>query len=228
VTQPYVVPAVLDTTGFQPAQLEIEEKAAIKCWFNPTQYSISKSNTWNVKPPVGKKKGPPKAQFGGGQPKELSLDLLFDASDTKDDVSKVVDSLFDVMEADDRFADAQHKKSGRPPAVTFTWGRQILKAVVKSLSVQYTLFHPDGRPVRASVKLSLMEVPPGGLDGQNPTTRGEVLRTHLVKDGDTVQSIAYEAYHDPTRWRVIADANGIDDPLRLPRGLSLAIPRLEG
>ena len=39
--------------------------------------------------------------------------------------------------------------------------------------------------------------------------------------------IAYAAYGDPTRWRLIAEANGIDDPLRLRRGTPLTIPRLE-
>jgi nucleoid-associated protein YgaU len=229
VTSPFTTGAALDSTGYQQAQLEIEGGGKIPCWFNPTQYSISKANTWNVKPPVGKKKGPPKAQFGGGQPKELSLDLLFDASDSSRDIRReIVNKLFEMMEANEQFADAKHKKSARPPTITFTWGEQVLEAVAKSLSVQYTLFNPDGKPIRAAVKLALLEVPTGGLEGQNPTTRGEVLRTHLVKDGDTLPSIAHAAYHDPTQWRVIAEANGIDDPLAVHRGQSLAIPRLEG
>jgi nucleoid-associated protein YgaU len=32
-------------------------------------------------------------------------------------------------------------------------------------------------------------------------------------------------YGDPTRWRAIAEANGIDDPLALRRGRTLSIPR---
>ena len=231
LANPFATGDALDSTGYQQAQLEIEGAQPIKCWFNPTQYSISKANTWNVKPPAGKTKKPPQAQYGGGQPKELSLDLLFDASDSSRDIrGEVVDRLFAMMEASDQFADAQHKKSGRPPKVTFTWGYQVLEAVPKSLSVQYTLFNPDGQPIRAAVKLTLLEVPVGGVgvEKQNPTTSGEVLRTHLVKDGDSLQSIAYSAYHDATHWRVIAEANGIDDPLALRRGQSLAIPRLEG
>jgi nucleoid-associated protein YgaU len=225
---PYTPAKVLDATNYQHARLEFEGGAQVECWFNPTQYSISMANTWNVKPVTGKK-GPPKAQFGGSQPKELSLDLLFDASDSAKDVrSTVVDKLFALMEANETLASGQSKKSGRPPTVTFSWGGEVLKAVVKSASVQYTLFRPDGKPIRAAVKLTLMEVPKGGLEGQNPTTRGEVLRTHLVRDGDSLQSIAYSVYSDPTRWRAIAEANGIDDPLALRRGQSLAIPRLEG
>ena len=218
-----------EATGYQAATLDIEGGASIKCWFNPTQYSVTRTNTWNVKQPAVGKKGAPKAQFGGGQPRELSLDLLFDASDSTKDVRKeVIEKLFEMMEPNASFASAQSKKSARPPIVTFTWGEVVLKAVAKSLNVQYTLFHPDGKPIRAAVKITLMEVPQGGLDGQNPTTRGEVLRAHVVRDGDSLQSIAYTAYQDATRWRAIAEANGIDDPLSLERGRALAIPRLEG
>ena len=61
--------------------------------------------------------------------------------------------------------------------------------------------------------------PPG--QAQNPTTRGTAgLRSHIVQDGDSLHSIAYESYGDPTRWRTIAEANEIDDPLRsAPRHL---------
>jgi nucleoid-associated protein YgaU len=51
---------------------------------------------------------------------------------------------------------------------------------------------------------------------------------HVVRDGDSLQSIAYAMYGDPTRWRSIAEANGIDDPLALRRGSTLSIPRANG
>ena len=53
------------------------------------------------------------------------------------------------------------------------------------------------------------------------------LRVHQVRDGDSLPSIAYDAYGDPTRWRPIAEANGIDNPLSLRRGRELTIPRLD-
>ena len=45
-----------------------------------------------------------------------------------------------------------------------------------------------------------------------------------IREGDTLHSIAYTHYGDPTRWRLIAERNDIDDPLRLRRGDSLTIP----
>lgn len=60
---------------------------------------------------------------------------------------------------------------------------------------------------------------------QNPTTRGIAgLHSHVVVDGDTLQGVAYRAYGDATRWRVIAEANSIDDPIHLRRGDVLSIP----
>lgn len=219
--------------GFQPAQLEIERGQPIKCWFNPKEYSIAKQNKWEVKPVVGK--ALPVAQFGGGQPRKLTLDLLFDASDlgSDEDVLGVTRELFKAMEVDAALGSGAGKNSGRPPMVTFTWGEVLtFKAVVDSLSVQYTLFHPDGRPVRAKVKLSLIQAEraqdgssKGGAKKQNPTTRADILGSHVIREGDSLPSISYAAYGDPAGWRTIAEANGIDDPLRLRRGTTVSIPR---
>jgi nucleoid-associated protein YgaU len=64
--------------------------------------------------------------------------------------------------------------------------------------------------------------------GQNPTTRSSgALGAHVVHDGDSLPSIAYTVYGDPTHWRVIAEANGIDDPLRLRSGRALSLPSLD-
>jgi nucleoid-associated protein YgaU len=48
-----------------------------------------------------------------------------------------------------------------------------------------------------------------------------------VKDGDSLQSVAHRTYGDPGRWRLIAEANGVDNPLHLRRGTSLNLPRLD-
>ena len=229
------------TPGLQRAKLIVEGGGEIKCWFNPKEYTVSKSNEWTVKPVVGAPL--PTVQFTGGQARELSLDLLFDASDNGErDVVGVCTELFRMMEVRPGDSATASKNTRRPPKVTFAWGEHVsFEAVCKQLSIQYVLFHGDGRPLRAQVKLALVQVgadpnegrraQPSELDPppQNPTTRGIAgLRTHVVRDGDSLQSIAYDAYGDPTRWRLVADANGIDNPMRTPpRGDVLAIPRLD-
>jgi Contractile injection system tube protein/LysM domain len=218
--------------GYERAYLQIEGgNDKIECWFNPKDYSITKANTWQKSPVVGE--SIPPLQFGGGQPRSLSLNLIFDDSDSADgDVRVVTNKLFHMMEVDSKFAHGSSNK-GRPPMVTFIWGNTIsFKAVCDQIQVQFTMFRPNGVPIRCSATVGLTQAEkitdPSSSRGsrrQNPTTSGLAnLRTHTVRDGDSLPSIAHGAYGDPTKWRTIADANGIDDPTRLRRGASLAIP----
>jgi nucleoid-associated protein YgaU len=210
------------------AYVEVEGGERIECWFNPAEYTITKTNKWTPEKVVGA--DVPTVQFGGSDAQKLTLDLLFDAADHEaGDVRGITNALFAAMAVDKKFASG--KNSGRPPTIRFGWGSTItFEAVCDSLSVQFTMFRPNGTPVRAKAKISLLQAKPKvGKGPQNPTTRGAAgLSTHVVRDGDSLQSVAHQAYGDPTLWRRIAEANGIDDPLSLPRGTVLSIPTLLG
>lgn len=208
--------------GFQRAKLEIDGGDSIECAFNPQNYSVSKTNIWTYKPTQGKDL--PAAEFGGGLPMCYRLSLLFDTSLDGPDES--------VKPQANKLMKAMHGGGSAPSFITFSWGSvKLPKAAPMSLSIQYALFRPNGEPMRAFVELELAQAEPSTPAGQaqNPTTRGIAgLRSHNVRDGDSLASIAYDAYGDPTRWRVIAETNGIDDPMRLRRGTALAVPRLDG
>lgn len=219
--------------GFELAYLTIEnQNDPITCLFNPKEYSVSKTSSWQKK---ANSSAIPNLQYGGGEPRKLSLDLFFDATDDpKGDVRGITEKLFALLEANDKY---KKEKKKRPPSVQFRWGGSwTFPAVIDSLSVQYVLFRPDGTPIRATAKLSLTQVEKavekksagGPKKGQNPTTRGTAdLRSHVVRDGDSLPSIAFRSYGDPTRWRAIAEANGIDDPLALRRGHVLGVPQVD-
>ena len=110
----------------------------------------------------------------------------------------------------------------------FHWGTHLhsFKAVVKSIEVSFTYFSSEGMPLRANVEMSLEQYEPDANWGpQNPTSgTPRPNRTHQVQVGDTLDRIAARYYGDSTRWRDIAAANGIADPLDLRPGTLLAIP----
>jgi hypothetical protein len=222
-------------SGFKKAELAIDGGETIQVLFNPTEYTITKTNTWNFKQVQGSSLPP--AEFGGGNPRELALSLLLDASllDGSQSVKSVTDSLFKMMDVGDGQPAGGTRST--PPFVTFRWGAvDTFKAVCTSLTVAYQLFKPNGEPIRADIKLQLKQAEQASTassssanEGQNPTTRAlSGAGVHTVQDGDSLPSLAYRAYGDATRWRAIAEANGIDDPLRLRRGIPLMLPRLEG
>ncbi|MBA3746477.1 MAG: LysM peptidoglycan-binding domain-containing protein [Solirubrobacterales bacterium] len=210
----------------QKASLKIEDGDTLACLFNPKDFSVTKSNAWEAKAAPGKSAAKP--TFGGGQPRELTLQLLFDSTllTPAVTVKDVANKLFEAMNASKNEGGAKNKS--RPPTLTFTWGAFSFEGVSKSLTIAYQLFRPDGEPIRADVKLALMQWDVEGPAGQNPTTRSaNALGAHIVRDGDSLPSIAYRIYGDPTQWRAIAEANGIDDPLKLTSGRSLSVPSLD-
>jgi hypothetical protein len=221
--------------GFQKAKLQIEDGDLIEVYFNPQEYSISKTNQWTYEKVTGNSLPP--AQFAGGNPRELTLSLLLDVSLLGDQASvkDVTDKLFKMMEVP--AGQSSGSAGAVPPFVTFQWGSIVpFKAVCTSLTVAYKLFRPNGLPVRADVKMTLKQAETastassnGANRGTNPTTRANAGHgVHMVKDGDSLPSIAYRTYGDATLWRAIADANAIENPMHLRRGTPLSLPRLEG
>ena len=91
------------------------------------------------------------------------------------------------------------------------------------------------RTVAAAVSAAGLSVEPAAVAAE-PTARLETSRArlraatgtrqHVVKEGDTLETLADFYYHDPTKWRLILDANRARLPLDgvMPVGLELEIP----
>jgi Contractile injection system tube protein/LysM domain len=220
--------------GYVKAKLAIEGGETIQVLFNPTEYTITKGNNWTFDPIKGTSL--PTGKFGGGKPREMQVNLLLDQSLPNGEMSvkDITDKLFKMMEV--KGGTGAGAGDAVPPLVTFQWGEMIpFKAACTSLTVAFQLFKPNGSPIRADVKLALTQAETATSASaksknkkQNPTTRSHGgLGVHVVQDGDTLQSVAHQTYGDPNRWRLIAEANGIDNPLHLRRGKPLNLPRLD-
>jgi len=221
-------------SGFKKAELAFDNGVTIPVLFNPTEYAITKTNNWTFKEVQGQSLPPP--EFAGGAPRQLTLQLLLDASllEGSQTVKDITEKLFKMMEVADRVPAGSKRAS--PPKVTFRWGAvDTFLAVCTSLTVTYQLFKANGVPIRADVKIDLKQAKPASTassssakQGTNPTPRAQAGHgVHTVQDGDSLPAIAYRAYGDATRWRVIAEANEIDNPLHVRRGTTLNIPTVE-
>ncbi len=115
-----------------------------------------------------------------------------------------------------------------PPVCIFIWGAYIFPCIIERATKKFTMFHPDGFPVRATLNVTLKEyievvtqLKETSLQSADRTKRWQ------VKEGDSLWSIADEEYGDAAIWRPIADANDIDNPRLLEPGMELVIPPLE-
>lgn len=193
--------------------------------FNPKELTMGKSASWaRQTAKANGKAGAP--QYKGPLPSKLTLEMFFDASGKQDNaVVQRVDKLFSCCAPTEA---SLKQNKGSPPWVLFRWGELTgFLAYVSSVQVKYTLFTSAGLPVRATCTVTLEEIS-GDPPKQNPSSGGLVpRRVHVLVEGDTLAGIAYREYGDPSLWRAVAAANGIDDPMRLRPGKSVMLPAVD-
>jgi hypothetical protein len=224
---------VATTAKFAKAQLDLREPVkdgkhfkpgaslgVLKFAFNPKDYSTALQAGWNFKP---QKKPGEHPEFTGTQLRTMDVEMFLDATDSDaGDISESVKTLMSTVRPTEK---SNSSGTPFPPIVIFSWGEtDPFVAVVKSVTVNLTLFRPSGQPLRGTSKLSMNEYPtePGQ---QNPTSGARrSTRAHRVLLGDTLASIANTEYGTPTLWRAIATANDLEDPFALRIGHELLIP----
>lgn len=203
------------------AQLQIvrpRDPTPIPLCFNPTEYQISKANSFAEIPIPGLEA--PLIQYVRGDSEKLSVEALVDTSDTLDDVRvRYVQKLRALMSI--------NPQEHAPPLVAFVWDQPVLTGVLENLAISYVLFTQDGIPLRAKLTMLLREYRSAAIQAaQTPLQSPNVEKTFVVRRGDTLASISQALYRSPAYWRELASANGITDPRSLRPGQVLTAPRL--
>ena len=180
----------------------------------------------------------PLLQFIRGQNETLTLNLFFDTTDNgmgtgTTSVADKVDRVYGTTKVD--------PDTHAPPICVFSWGqafpgyklhtssgnqnRPNFKCMVERVDHKYTLFSPEGKPLRATVMVTLREFKT--LDeqlrqlGLNSPDRTQV---RVLRTDETLDSIAADHYRSAVEWRRIAIENDIEDPRRLQAGTFLTLP----
>jgi hypothetical protein len=222
---------VIETNKFQAKGRKETIEASTeegRIFFNPSEYQVQRRVDW--KELEGRSLTTPQLQFEKGGPRTLSLTLVFDTYERREDVRKFTGRIARLAEIEEGV--------GRPPVCTITWGHAVVNpyaglpftGVLESLTQKFTLFLEDGRPVRATLDLQFKEgEPPGRQFKRTPPPRSSPLqaKVRVVRQGDSVWGLAAAEYGDPARWRLIAEANRILNPRALVPGQVLILPAVE-
>lgn len=210
----------------QGEKLEPDTPRSIEVLFNPNTYTVTKTVTWNSpnasdgNTRSNSQVNAPTISFGGGGSRHLALDLFFDVTEsTVSDVRSLTDKIVALTRIDPSL--------GQPPVCEVMWGSSTTKdfpfvGVIGSLTQRFTLFSESGNPVRATLTVDFTEFLDPAIDRRQTDPE---QTTHVVTRGETLSTIAGVLYHDPTQWRIIAEANHIDDPRHLIIGQRLSIPK---
>jgi hypothetical protein len=158
------------------------------------------------------------------------MELTLDTTATGEAVTTYTGQLLTLMKIDKALPDSNSKtNSARPPYCVFHWGDfHSFKAIIQSLSIRFTYFAGNGTPLRAKAQVTFKQFEDEDAYGpQNPTSgTPHPHLVHQVSVGETLDRIAAAKYGDPTRWRLLAETNGVVDPFELRPGTTLMIPDL--
>lgn len=195
--------------------------------FNPSEYTITKGTTWNRGNSTAAKSAS-KPQFGGANPQTVAMEIFFDDYEQhEEDIAKQVATLIEWTKPTKQSYD---QTNPQPPILAFEWGTNAaltgFNGYLKSVSIKYTMFDSSGKVLRATANITLEEVPIE-VERTNPTSGSPLgRRSRVVREGESLHSIAFREYGDPTLWRGLASFNELDDPMRIPIGTRLLIPTL--
>lgn len=232
--------------GLTKAKLIIEKEIGsdtIDVLFNPTEYRLSDGATYSEKKVPGL--DGPILQYINGETTELSVSLFlntyvaqggFSLTST---VTSAVTSMIglggdssgssDVSAITKKIADTTSIDGSlhRPPKVTFQWGSLNFTGVITKVDHTYTMFTESGMPVRAKVNLTFKSViSPGDSKRKSPFESPDRTKYRIVKEGIQLWDLAAAEYGDPGMWKVIAEANGLMNPLDIKPGQIIKLPAI--
>lgn len=207
------------------AKLLVETGETIQVDINPTEYQLDSSIQYTEKnvPGLNTTIG----QYVGGNSQSLSLCFYFDTyqpptlenpTEGGSDVSEKTKEIANLTMIDGTLH--------RIPEVTFSWGSLNFSGVITSVREHYTMFLADGMPVRAKVDVTFKSSYDKEGKRTSPFESPDRTKVRTLLQGEALWSIAAEEYGDAEMWRVIAQENGILNPLKVSPGQILRLPPL--
>jgi hypothetical protein len=224
----------------------------VDCLLNPETLEVTRSagvrpRQSGTGPLVGAGLADDPLLFTGGGRTELVLDLVFDldlmvGAAAPEDVRAITSRLWQLAENS-----AQERGSGRPPLVRFVWGKAWnLPGVIVAIAERFDAFGDAGAPRRSWLRLRLSRVaePAAGtaksfeaeLAAPSGAVAGGADAIQAVGDGGAEPGyggvrfdlLAAAGLGDAREWRLLADHNNIANPMEVPAGTVLSVPRGDG
>jgi hypothetical protein len=216
---------------------EIKKEKWTKVQFNPDSLKVTFAN--QIKEPqggAGDQRGSQARQFVGAGTTKLAVQLWFDVTQ---ELPQGLPDVIDVRELTQRVAyfitpigePANDPKKFIPPGVRFLWGTFQFDGIVEGMEETLELFSFEGRPLRASVTLTITQQKittfafnkanqPPGFTRRNRAPAGTQPQTEAPASSNLQSLAGSQPGGDNNRdWQSIASANGIENPRLLQPGL---------
>lgn len=200
---------------------------SISLLINPSQLKLTRAvSLSSISPLGGTGRG---NKFNKIQPDNLSFSVIFDGTGVipkpdkspPDDVEEQIEALLKVIYA-------YEGKKHEPNIVQLVWGNLLFVGRLTSFVTDYTLFKPNGHPLRATVALafsSYMSIQQSKLEAN--TSSPDLSHIVEVRAGDTLPLLCHKIYGDSRYYLAVARFNRLPRFRVLQPGMHLHFPPLD-
>ncbi|MBD2325976.1 hypothetical protein [Alkalinema sp. FACHB-956] len=191
-------------------------------YINPNEITLSYEMEYDSAQGAGTTNS--RMTFKKVKPGDLSLTFFIDgtgANGSKIDVQQKVESFQTVT--------GYNGNIHRPNYLKVVWGTlQVKRCILKSASIAYKLFKPDGIPLRAVITANFTD----NADDQTRVALAQdqspdLTHVRLIKAGDNLPDLCYQIYGDPSYYLEVAQANELENFRQLTPGSKLFFPPLK-
>ncbi len=212
----------LSIIGYTDAKFSSKAGNPYEVMLNPEKYTHTHSVNYNADQPPGSLGV--NFKFEKIPPEKVSFELTLDATGAlPNPISDLPANISALKEVVYNYNGSIHS----PNYVKLSWGTMLFKAKLTNLTINYTMFKPDGTPLRAKVNLDF----DGYLDGQVLAAAADnqspdISHMVTIKAGDTLPSLCFKIYGDSSYYSDVAEANGIINFRKLIPGKKILFPPL--
>jgi len=189
--------------------------------FNPEKFSVSNQTEYKYDDRPGSTGS--EQRFDKVSPRSFSFEFLIDGTGASGEI-RVVDAELKLFKITVGYIGDTH----RPTYLIINWGTFVVRCILKSLTVNYTLFNPVGIPLRATINASFEEYITPKLEAlQNFLSSPDVTHVRTVKAGDKLDLMSYTIYKDSKYYMELARANNLSQFRKLKTGDQIVFPPIE-
>jgi len=182
-------------------------------------------------------------RFKSTAPEELKIDFILDGTglmegykfenyvarvDSQDIKQEHLD-VVSVHDQLDKFLNCVYKlspKIHRPKFLLIIWGSEIrFRGVLSNLDINYTLFNPDGTPIRAKLSCTFVDYKTREQRiAEDKPNSPDLTHYRKVKAGDKLHQMTYRIYNDTKYILQVSKVNRLTSFRELATGTELYFP----
>lgn len=212
---------VMKITAYKDKEFQTKVGSPYSVMMNPESIKHQKSIEYNTKQAPDSSSSSQK--YKSTPSDKLSFEIVIDCTGIVD--AKRL-SMAKEIKALEKIVYTYNGAIHRPNFVKIQWGQSItFKGVLNSMDINYTLFKPDGSPLRAKLSLSFSQyISPKTVKKQDNPQSPDLTHRVTVTEGDNLPHLSYKIWDDERYYIQVAKFNGLNKFRHLKGGRNLIFP----